>query len=441
MSAKYQPAIEGNQNYAAQVIEMPAPAKHPNADRLEIFDTFGYQVISTIGTFHEGDLAVVFPAETQLSEWMASNANLFRHEYLNRDSDVTGYLEDNRRVRAIRLRGSISSALALPLEEVLNIFDAIEGDFPVGTRFDHIGAVEVCRKYVVKQAVERVSPEDRKRKKAFVRVDAAVFPQHLDTDNFFRCADQLDFDDEIIVTQKLHGTSARFGRVPVRRKLPWYERLAAKLGVKVQETEYDVLAGTRRTIKDVNNPDQKHWYGVDVWSNKLQGVEASIPEGYILYGEIVGYTQEGAPIQKGYTYSALPYTADFYVYRVAVVTSDSDTVDLSWDQVRYFCRSHNLDTVPELWRGPVAEFDWREFEEKNFYRSFAEGNAVALESKMDIPVPLSPGGVGVDEGVVIRADRGGMSPYLLKAKNGSFLAHETALLDKGEVDMESAAAA
>ena len=442
MSTNYMPAIKGNRNYSAQVVRMPAPRTHPNADRLEIFDLFGYQVISSIGTHREGDLAMFFPAEAQLSASLCWYANLFRHSELNLDKEQKGYLEDNRRVRALKLRGVVSSALVLPLEEVLNAFNAIKhsDEFPVGLSFDHIGETEVSRKYVVKQTVEQVSPEDRKYKKAFKRVDAELFPQHVDTDQFFRVVDGLNLDDELIVTQKLHGTSGRFGRVPVRRELKWYERLAAKLGVQVKDYELDVLAGSRKVIKDPKSTTQNHFYKHDVWNDMLEGIERLIPEGYILYGEIVGFTPDGDPIQKGHTYDEYPGEMSLYVYRVATVNYSGDVVDLSWDQVRGFCQQRDLNTVPELWRGPLAEFEWRQFEEKNFYREFAEGTDSVGASHRDIPVPLSEGGTGVDEGIAIRVERGAMTPYLMKVKNASHFAFETAQLDAGEVDLESAEA-
>jgi hypothetical protein len=58
-------------------------------------------------------------------------------------------------------------------------------------------------------------------------------------------------NDYITVTQKLHGTSGRFGNILVRKQLNLFERLLQKLGVKIQDKEYDYIAGSRRVVKDV----------------------------------------------------------------------------------------------------------------------------------------------------------------------------------------------
>ena len=431
--------LEGNRNYAAQVVTMPAPRKHPNADRLEIFDVLGMQLIASTGTYKEGEIAVVFGAETQLSEILASEANLLRRSEMNKNPEVKGYLEDNRRVRAMKLRGQVSSALTIPEDEFCLIFGLTQGEnLKPGTRFDHVNGVEVCRKYEIVTPQPRFLPEDAKRKKAFKRVDEAIFPQHLDTDNFFRASDGFtpaDLEREVIVTQKLHGSSVRLANIPVKRKLTWLERIVQKLGVKVQAKEYDTIAGSRRVVKDANNPDAG-FYKSDIWSDALEAYDWALTEGYIIYGELVGYIPNGGPIQRGYTYEEPEGEYQLYVYRVAAVVGD-DVVDLSWDQVKQFCAERDLNWTPELWRGKLKDFDWSQFEDKDYFHEYVSAEVGSFFMNVaDEPVRLS-GSKTVDEGVVIRLDRGAKVPYLTKAKSPQFLLHETQLLDEGVTDMES----
>jgi hypothetical protein len=54
--------------------------------------------------YKEGDLYVIFPAEVQLSHEFCSNNNLYRHSELNANPEAKGYIEDNRRVKAVKLR-------------------------------------------------------------------------------------------------------------------------------------------------------------------------------------------------------------------------------------------------------------------------------------------------------------------------------------------------
>ena len=123
-----------------------------------------------------------------------------------------------------------------------------------------------------------------------------------------------------------------------------------------------------------------------------------------------------------------------YVYRVAIVNEDGVLRDLSWDQVKKFCYTYGLNHTPELWRGPKAALVLEKFAEKNFYGVWA--SSVGADY-IDRPVALSEGGTGKDEGIVLRVDRGGDVPYLLKYKNDSFYLAETQALDSEELDLES----
>ena len=152
-----------------------------------------------------------------------------------------------------------------------------------------------------------------------------------------------------------------------------------------------------------------------------------------MYGELVGYVPHGGgPIQKGHTYEEIEDDYGLYVYRVAFVTEDALLVDLTWDQVRDFCKTYGLTHVPELDRMPKAVFDIEVYEERNF-RYDAERNP---EMFNDLPVRLSDGGTGKDEGIAIRVERG-LTPEIYKYKNKSHYLYESAQLDTGEADLES----
>lgn len=420
--------LKGNLNYAATVIEVPKLHKLPNSDRLYGYELFGYSgVTDTSWLEREGEKAVVFVAETQISDKLAKAANLYRHKELNADPTEAGYLEDNRRVRAIRLRGNHSNLLMLPAEKVAKAFGV--GVAQLEGSFDTIKGEEVCRKYEV-PVKESTQPQSQVTK-AFKRVIGSQLPEHYDTAQW-RFAKDIGEGEELIITQKLHGTSVRLGNVLTKRKLTWKDKIAKFFGVQVHDTEYDKIAGSRRVIKDIHDPYQGvGWYGEDLWSDALVRYENVIPEGFVVYGELIGFLPDGRPIQKGFTYDQTQGNYELYVYRVAVVTAGDDIVDLSWDQVRAWCERRNLKVVPELCRMDRGEFEVfkGDFEEQNFYYSRGVWN--------DTPVPLSEGGTGFDEGVAIRVESG-VEPKFYKMKNQSFLEHETGLLDAEEIDTESA---
>lgn len=430
--------VKNEPNYAALVIRVPAVHKLPNSDKLYGINVAGISVVVDDSWIaREGELAVMFPAETQLSHPLAAYANLYRHSELNDDPTEVGYLEDNRRIRALKLRGNVSKGLILPLDRVSNITNSFEDDFEEGQSFDTVNGVEVSRKFIIPVKATQ-NPAQAKLAKAFKRVDSKVFPEHIETDQWLRNEGHVTDDEVLIVTQKLHGSSVRFGRVPVRVEHKWYERLAKKLGIRVREMEYDLIGGSRKVIKDPKSTTQSHFYANDIWTETALRYGDAIPENFIVYGELVGYTPDGGAIQKGYTYEAQPGVMELYVYRVAVVTEQGELTDLSWDQVRHFADSRGLKYVPELWRGFKKDFRLELFQEVAFNQAWSNHRSFGGSPLYpDQPVALSGGGTKKDEGIVIRVDQGWPIAHFFKYKNDSFYLHETAELDKGEAGIEA----
>lgn len=430
--------VKNEINYAALVIEVPTPVKLPNSDKLYGIGVAGIEVVVDSSWLERvGEKAVLFPAEAQLSHPLAAYANLYRHAELNDDPEEVGYLEDNRRIRPLKLRGNMSKGLILPLEKVAAVAGAFPEDFEVGQSFDTVNGVEISRKYVLPVKGGTMTKEQAKLAKAFKRVDEKVFPMHIDTEQYERNEGHVEPDDIVIVTQKLHGTSVRFGNVPVKVEHTFWERLAKKLGIRVRETEFDLIAGSRKVIKDPKSTTQNHFYADDVWSEAAQWYGRDLPKGFMVFGELVGFTPSGEPIQKGYTYEELPGIRELYVYRVAIVNEDGVLRDLSWDQVKKFTYAYGMKHAPELWRGPKLALSLESFAEKNFYAEYTNPALIGAPVYIDRPIALSKGGTGKDEGIVLRVDRGGDVPYLLKYKNNSFYLHEAEELDNEEETIEA----
>lgn len=408
-----------NTNYAATVVAIKNIIPLTGCDNVVGTTIHGFQAI--IGKdVQVGTLGIVFPAETQLSEAYVVNNNLYRHNDYNKDKTLKGYLEDNRRVKAIKFRGHTSNCLFMPLSSLSFVSEDFE-KLTEGDTFDKILETEICKKYVV-PTNER--PGTAPLAKKFCRVDKLYLPEHFSTDNYFRNDRNIPEEQDIIVTQKLHGTSIRIAHTIVTRKLSRRDKLASLFGVKVQLTEYDYVYGSKRVIKDANNPDQKHYYDTDIWTTAGKALVGSIPENFLVYGELIGWTADGKAIQSGYTYNVPDMECRLYIYRIAFVNDKGFVVDLSWDQVKEFCVQRNLLHVPELWRGKHKDLGVQQYLDTQYFTKFA--NAVTL-----------PGDT-VDEGICVRVDK--LTPQIYKAKSPKFFEHETKLMDKGELDMESAVA-
>lgn len=417
-------------NYAATIVRVGQTTKLEGLDNLVALPFFGFQALVP-KTTQSGDLGVLFTAETQLSEEFCAKNNLFRHSEKNADKDAKGYLEDNRRVRAIKLRGHTSSALFLSIDSlaVLGITGLKEGD-----TFTHIDGVEICKKY--RKTQPRTRGEGNRQKKS--RIIDALFPKHFDTEQFFKNYKRIPDGSLCIVTQKVHGTSGRFAHQVVKRQLSWAERWAKWLGFKVQETECAYFCGTRNTTKDPE-ATSGHYYQDNVWASWLEKIKHKIPKNWIVYGEIFGYTESGQPIQKNYTYTHDVGQSSLAVYRISVVNEDGVAVDLPWDSVVAWCKSADVGHVAEMFRFYLSTYT-----ELDTIEALVSGVGQLMDKKyceMQLyklkVAHLSPESP-CDEGVCIRVDNGPV-PLILKAKSPLFLQHETKCLDKGEVDIEEEA--
>lgn len=206
--------------------------------------------------------------------------------------------------------------------------------------------------------------------------------------------------------------------------------------IKIAKYEFAAVFGSRKVIKDPDNPAQQHFYataGDDLWTAYGKSIADMIPEGMIVYGELIGWTKEGAPLQKGYTYDLPHGMHQLFVYRVATVNAQGVLSDLSWDGVKEFCVARGLATVPELTRTTVPMLN-------ELLTTVIDVNLFHVAAEYPFtedPLPLSDLKT-VDEGVCFRQE--GLVPRILKAKSPVFLEHETKMLDKGEADLETVGA-
>lgn len=410
-------------NYAATIVRTRVVLPLERCDNLVGLPFFGMQAIVSIGA-KEGELGILFPTEAQLSNEFCEANNLFRHAELNIDKAKQGYLEDNRRVRAIKLRGNRSDALFMSLDSLaylgIKTNELIEGQV-----FNTINGHEVCRKYFVPVRVQ--GPANKIHRVRDIRVEGKHMPEQPDIHHFLREVEGLPQDAPVIVTQKLHGANIRIANIIVRRRLTIRDRIAKMLGVRVQEQTYDYIYGSHKVIKDAESATQQHYYDFDIWSLEGAKLKGLIPTGFILYGELVGWTPTGRAIQPGYTYNLPPSEAKIYIYRIATVNQEGFLCDLSWDAVREFCKNTGIAHVPELCRTSVNRLT------EGLLEVFTDARFTDFEWSADPPVPLAPQSP-CDEGICIRL--GGLKPIILKYKSPTFVAHETRVLDTGEANIE-----
>jgi hypothetical protein len=387
-------------------------------DNLLGFPCFGNMAL--VSKDHKvGQLGILFTAETKLSDDFCRENNLYRDSELNKDKNKTGYIDKNR-VKSLKIRGNVSTALFMPLSSLFYLGINPE-DFKEGDSFTHINGVEVCRKYVIEYMQSGLKNKQKGQKRKCI-VNENIFKQHIETEFFLRNLNNFKDNDWIIVTEKIHSTSGRFGHIKIDRDLKWYEKIAKFFNFKIQETEYKQICGSRRVVKV--DGSQQSFYKTDVWKQTLDKIQHLIPKDCIIYGEIAGWDGD-KPLQKDYTYQIPSGKTQFYIYRIATVNDDGFMIDWSWNNIKSFCVKNGLLHVPEIYQGYFKNFNYREYENKKFREELGLNQCLPLDKE----APCS-------EGIVIRLENN-LTPYLTKFKSPEFYLHEGNEITAGRLDIET----
>lgn len=436
---------DNSKNYTAQIIKLNSVQKLEGLDNL-------------VGAYIQGQLALItkdypinqlyvfFPSGCVLSEDFVSLNNLYREETLNKNIKKKGFFEPNRRTKAVKFRGHKSTAFLCPLSYLAEIGVDI-AYLKEGDEFNEVDGIHVCRKYVL--PVRGNGTNVKKVKLLDNIVDNRFMPEHMDTDMLLKYLHHIDLHDQIVITTKLHGTSARVGYTLTKRKLSIRERIAKFFGCKVQEDEYKYVVGSHHVIKSVNFETlsgKNHFYSEDLWTKVSdEFFKNKLLKGEIVYFEIIGKDYQGKEIQKDYAYKL--NKPDIYVYRISHINPDGIETDLSWKQVKVRCNEMAVQYVPEIYVGNVRrlfiqemrdrvlnpDFSlneiWEDFDNK--WRQHLE--QLIKDKWMDKPSTLDP--EVIEEGICIRKEQY-PRPKIYKVKAPLFYIHEGVLIDKGIVDIE-----
>lgn len=420
-----------NKNYLAKVVKLKNLRKHENADRLQCVDV-DFQNVVTGLTAKEGDFYVYFPVECSINSEFLAETNSFRKPELNVDKNVKGFFDVNGRVKAVKLRGERSMGYIVPFEVVSKwakvTIDPTDKD---GVEFDTINGKLICEKYISVSKVTQSAGAKGKKPVALRMIDGQV-RLHVDTDNLRRNAFKIKPDDFITISYKLHGTSWWVGNLLVKKKLSVFDKVLKWAGVGIIDTEYDVLYGSRRVVKNskFSSKEPLHYYGYDLWEDIASRVSHCIPKGYTLYGECVGYDKTGNYIQKPFDYGNTKGKFSLVVYRITYTNVEGFVVELSSRQIDEFCKRYSLNRPPIFYNGLAGDLynipidnHWNETFIKMLEKDYTEKDCFMCANK----VP--------EEGIVIQK-QSLFSCEPFKLKSFRFLELESKNMDKGVVDIE-----
>lgn len=349
----------------------------PNAEKIQVANCAGYTAI--VGIDHKNDeLGIFFPHDGQLT-WP-----MVRENKLHRENG--GYLEDNRRVRTIKLMGIKSEGIWLSLnslswietykentklskrlsKEVINLNKKIS-ELKEGDKLTSLNGVLLCNKYITRGTQEKSAKKVSiwtkvKSKLRGIFAPKLEFPKHFDTEKLQHVlsSQKIPYGMQYFISKKVHGTSQRSGFVKSTSLL---NQFAVKLGFK---QKYISVYGSRNlTLPHRSCKDSYRPIAHDLFKGKLNKDE-------IVYYEIVGFGENNSSIMQSHTISDMKLSKKFanpmyysygmkkcetdqpkyqenfdvYVYRIT-----QNGKNLSPTELEIRTKQLNMKIVPHVWIG------------------------------------------------------------------------------------------
>ncbi len=303
------------------VVQLEHIRAHPNADKLELCDVLGYQMVIPKGSHKTGDVVVYFPADTLIPTNWAEEFGIKKF--------LRG--KNNDRVGKIRLRGEPSFGVVVPLPAGVN--------WQIG---DNVADYYDAKKY---------EPPIRATAGDAAAHDPEIDPfisRYTDIENGRIHVDIFDLGEEVVITEKIHGTNCKLGYVKE-------QLFASSMGLRRERPLVDEEPVALNHLAIRSNTYWFPWsiVGVKALLDDLQQKHQVVT----IYGEVFGGSVQslnyGIPKGQGLGFQAFDLALDGKY--------------LAWDEFKTFCDEYEVPTVPVLYRGA---FDMK------MVKDLADGNSV-----------------------------------------------------------------
>lgn len=352
--------------YNGIIVKVKKVKKHPNADRLQLCECFNNQVVVDMSV-KEGDLSLYFPADGRLSlEFMKAN-NLIRN--IIDGKNIGGMFDENGKVRTQKFLKEKSDGFCCPVTHLF--YTGVDvSTLKEGSVINDVNGHHVCEKFT---NVKKLNSQTQKKIKE-PKIKFPDFHEHIDTEQLAYKLNELKCGDELIITEKLHGTSGRSSYTIMEQQTWWGQLINSlfKRTVVNPKTSYKYVCGTRRvTIADMEG----YKGGFDKEDKNYRAPAhalfiGKLHEGETVYYEIVGWSTTKKPIMASadnkklkdkefvkkygketiFSYGLEPGTSDVYVYRISYTDSLGNEKDLSYDAFKFRCKELGVKPVPFLCR-------------------------------------------------------------------------------------------
>ncbi|MCK9369396.1 RNA ligase (ATP) [Candidatus Dojkabacteria bacterium] len=289
---------------------------HPKADRLEIATIKGWQCVVGKGNHNIGDLVVYFPIDSVLPEKIES--------LLFSDSKVKLH---QHRIKTIKLRGAISQGLVASFKQL---------QIPCEKEGADLTKVLGVTKYEPELKLTTRGGFARSRK-----ATNPNFVRYTDIENYKNFPELFEKGEEVVVTEKIHGTNFRAGWV---KSVPdtWWKKVKSFFG---RLPDYEFVYGSHNVQlqngkpRNVSSVPYNNVYSKAVEKYNLKSI---LLPGEVIYAEIYGHG-----IQDNYNYGCKPGEFGIVVFDLMIDGRYQNSSDLL-----IFRIERGFMAPPLLYQGP-----------------------------------------------------------------------------------------
>jgi len=307
--------------------------QHPNADAIELAVIGAYRSIVQKNTLKDGDLVAYIPEGAIVPEWILKKMNLV--------GKLAG--KQGNRVKAIRLRGTVSQGLCFPLEFRAHVFDQIEK-----TTSDvwilPVGECGAGRTFVEGDDAAEFLGITKWEPPIPVHMGGEVFnafgyTPNYDIENWKKWPDVIEDGEDVVFTEKAHGTWGCMGYHPeVTHPIVSSKGLSSRgLAFKLNDAnEHNLYIRAWKSTFDAD--------GDCVVTRYRRQSQLTIP--FYILGEIYGPGVQD--LQYGMD---KPSFAAFDIY----YGEPGSGHYMDYDNFVAACEALNIPMVPILYRGPFSK--------------------------------------------------------------------------------------
>lgn len=198
--------------FKVEIKKIRAIEPHPNADAIELAVIDGYRSIVKKGQFRAGDLVAYIPEGAVVPEWLLKRLSLWD------ESKGVGKLagKEGSRVKAIKLRGELSQGLCY---EVI-ADDEARGQIVTGPEDGSFATVFEGDDVASLLGITKYEPPIPVSMAGEVFNAGAELTLGFDVENWKSYPDVLQDGEEVIFTEKLHGTCTIVAILPYKDAHP-----------------------------------------------------------------------------------------------------------------------------------------------------------------------------------------------------------------------------